>query len=1530
MHYRFVAFIILGAGIASAQVATSTPAFGSFGGGPFDTVNLWNLNVHFAIPVLHKAGRGIPFTYDLSYDNSVWTPVTSSGVTQWQPANNWGWAGSTAVTTGYMTSSSNTTECWSFKGSMRYPSGTDTKTNNFVYYDTFGVSHAFSGSTDYKTGTCGSTRQGLTSVATDGSGYTLVVSSGGCTGTLTSRGGRIAIPPCGSSSGAGTVTDANGNQITVNSSGQFFDTLSSTTPVLTVSSAAPPTATTFTYTAPSGAEAYTMNYTQYTVMTGFGVNSVSETGPLSNALVSSIALPDGSEYQFSYEPTPGSCTPIQGTSACVTGRIHEVTLPTGGTITYAYTGGPNNTGIYSDGSTAILTRTPAPGGQWQYKRTQVSGAHWQTQVTSPPDPVNSGSASDVTVIDFQQDGNTTAPTTNFYETQQLAYQGGTSGTLLSTTITCYNGQSVTAPSNCASTAVASPILRTTVFRQLPNASGLQAETDSSTNIYGLRTEVDDYGYGSGQVGSLIRKTITSYASLGNGIQDHAWIVTIKDSGNNPIATTTYGYDAGTPTQTNGTPQHVAVTGSRGLLTSVAAQVNSTTTLYRQYTYYDTGNLSTSTDVSTSSTSTCATNPSSCTTYNYSSTNNESCGNSFVTSISEPLGLSRSMTWNCTGGVLLSLTDENLNTSSTAYSGSNYSNVFWRPYSTTDQAGTTTNYFYYLNSSNQQFQTESKYASTFNSGTSIVDTLATNDGFGRQIFHQTLQGPSAGNYDTIATCYDSFGRMNATTLPYSAAAVSLNTQSCSGAQTDYTYDALNRTYNVSDSGGGVTQYTYSGNDVLQTLTSPTQAKQQEYDALGRLTSVCEITSGTTLFPGASCKQNTAATGYLTQYTYDAIGDRIGVIQNAQASSGQQTRTYLYDGLGRLTSETNPEMKNSAVGYSYDALLTDAACGTITSAGNLVKRVDAAQNATCYSGYDPLHRVGSVIYPGTTTPAKNFVYDTATVNGTIMTNAKTRLAEAYTCTGTCTGKITDLGFSYSTTGQTSDVWELTPNSGTNTYYHVSSLYWPNGAIETLSGLSGLPTINYATEGEGRMSTLTAGSSQSPVVSAITYDSASHVTALTFGSSDSDSFVFYPNTGRLKTYTYSVGSSPQTDIGNLTWNPNGSLQQLIITDQLNPADSLTCTYTHDDLGRVASANCGASTWSQTFSYDSFGNITKTVPTGATGTSFLPSYDYTNNTNRITSSPFSYTSANDPNAKTGNMTADNSHTYGWDTENKLTGIDSGTSSGICQTYDALGRVVEQDKGSACTISPTSSMEIVYSPSGAKLALMNGSSLVKAFVPLPGGAEAVYNSSGLQYYRHADWLGSSRLATTSSRTLYYDGAYAPFGENYVPLGTQDLSFTGQNQDTESSGAGGVGGLYDFLYREHSPVQGRWLSPDPSGLAAVNPADPQTWNRYAYVGNRPLNTVDPQGLVRQPCDPDCGGPGPPPCDPTIDPYCGCDPADPLCGNPPPPGPILPSPGSPYSPPSGGSGPTELPSGLSASPLGVDDLLTCCCNEKMSY
>jgi RHS repeat-associated protein len=55
---------------------------------------------------------------------------------------------------------------------------------------------------------------------------------------------------------------------------------------------------------------------------------------------------------------------------------------------------------------------------------------------------------------------------------------------------------------------------------------------------------------------------------------------------------------------------------------------------------------------------------------------------------------------------------------------------------------------------------------------------------------------------------------------------------------------------------------------------------------------------------------------------------------------------------------------------------------------------------------------------------------------------------------------------------------------------------------------------------------------------------------------------------------------------------------------------------------------------------------------------------------------------------------------------------------------------------------------------------------------------------------------------------------------------------------------YDFLSREYS-TQGRWPSPDPAGLGATSPANPQSWNRYAYVMNDPLGFTDRLGL--DPC-----------------------------------------------------------------------------------
>ncbi len=116
--------------------------------------------------------------------------------------------------------------------------------------------------------------------------------------------------------------------------------------------------------------------------------------------------------------------------------------------------------------------------------------------------------------------------------------------------------------------------------------------------------------------------------------------------------------------------------------------------------------------------------------------------------------------------------------------------------------------------------------------------------------------------------------------------------------------------------------------------------------------------------------------------------------------------------------------------------------------------------------------------------------------------------------------------------------------------------------------------------------------------------------------------------------------------------------------------------------------------------------------------------------------------------------------------------------------------------------------------------------------------TSGVTYILHNDWLGSARLTTAyNTRSMYYDTAYAPYGESYssTSTSTSNLDFTGEFQDT-------MNGLYDFLYREYDPVQGRWISPDPAGATAVDPMNPQSWNRYAYVSNAPVIGMDSNGL----------------------------------------------------------------------------------------
>ena len=150
-----------------------------------------------------------------------------------------------------------------------------------------------------------------------------------------------------------------------------------------------------------------------------------------------------------------------------------------------------------------------------------------------------------------------------------------------------------------------------------------------------------------------------------------------------------------------------------------------------------------------------------------------------------------------------------------------------------------------------------------------------------------------------------------------------------------------------------------------------------------------------------------------------------------------------------------------------------------------------------------------------------------------------------------------------------------------------------------------------------------------------------------------------------------------------------------------------------------------------------------------------------------------------------------------------------------------------------TSHTQKVYAL-GKMLALMNGQSLSKAWVPLPGGAAAVYNPS-ISRYLVPDWQGSYRIGSTTTRTYGFSVAFGPFGERYSLSGSpSDFTFAGNNNDT-------VTNEYDAVNRKEHSSQGRWISPDP---VVGNLGDPQSFNKYAYVRNSPLTLVDPSGLAQ--------------------------------------------------------------------------------------
>ncbi len=109
------------------------------------------------------------------------------------------------------------------------------------------------------------------------------------------------------------------------------------------------------------------------------------------------------------------------------------------------------------------------------------------------------------------------------------------------------------------------------------------------------------------------------------------------------------------------------------------------------------------------------------------------------------------------------------------------------------------------------------------------------------------------------------------------------------------------------------------------------------------------------------------------------------------------------------------------------------------------------------------------------------------------------------------------------------------------------------------------------------------------------------------------------------------------------------------------------------------------------------------------------------------------------------------------------------------------------------------------------------------------------KYFYHTDELGSVVGLSDASGTLVEQYQYGPFGaNNEVSQLGNPLRYTARRFDEDS-------GLYYYRARYYSTELGRFLQPDPLGYA-------DGLNIYAYVGNDPLNFVDPSGMYGQGLD----------------------------------------------------------------------------------
>ncbi len=969
-------------------------------------------NLHLEIPMGSFPQRsGPPITLALVYDSAIW--VNQNGCC-WMPASGWKFVNSAVA---------NSASYNYIQGRVCVKDGADESDtyNHFYWVDPYGNTRNFNITTVWgnPSSSCGNfgsmSRPTGDAFANDLSGYHMYVKNYnsivvyGPDGTLEpqrysgskdTNGNYVSSPPCQAFSiGVGYLSTFSVCNVTDTLGRSLFSASSNgNTVTLNVLNSQGGTST---YTVTFG----TVNYSDNFYGNGGASGSVPE--------IQSIGLPDGTSYQFGYD---------SGTTTGHYGQLTSVTLPTGAQATYSYSNFFDSE--FQPGGAHItrgVSQRTTPDGTWTFNPAVIlqcdgvtvrTGCKQQLTVTKPSYNGRNDNVIYKFVIYLY-------PSEGVFPFEEDYYNGAVSpSNLLLTELQTWDYSRLIA-STLTLPVPGGTVNQTT--QQCDNGPGGNISYRWEWNFYTGAVLPDPRISGSGTRCTLTattpadRTTTFTYQTFASSptrnIVNRPASITVTDKNGATVSQTNYSYD-GSTLVSGAVGSCPAVTASqnhddtnygtgntvRGNPTQVQQLISGSNYLTTSKTYDILGQVRTSTDSNQNVTNFCYAD------------NFFNDGSSPSNPSNPPSPYSPTT---ATNAYLKTVTHPTVNGVTLTDTHGYYWGTGQKALSTDPNNETT--YFHYSDPLNRPTSTElsnggwnySLYAgeTTVDTGIGITSTTLSAsctgtsggcrhdqkhlDGLGRTSTQILVSDPDGS--DTVATTYDSNGRVHTVSTPYRS------TSSPTDGLESYTYDGLDRKSTVThadsqvastyygafvSSYGGLSGQKCSGYGVGYPILIIDEAKnlrQTWTDGLGRLIEVDEPSTSGSLSAG----QNTC-------YSYDQNDNLIGVTQ------GTVTRSFSYDMIHRLTVANNPEA--GQINYYY----TTTTAGTAPCSGDpssVCLRVAPKENQASASvmvtttyAYDALNRLISKAYSDTT-PGVIYGYDAVNSSGCTpptltITNGKSR--------------------------------------------------------------------------------------------------------------------------------------------------------------------------------------------------------------------------------------------------------------------------------------------------------------------------------------------------------------------------------------------------------------------------------------------------------------------------------------------------------------------------------------------------------------